>query len=76
MKILRREEVLEKMELEFIEMDSGFHIAIDVTYIDQVGEFKLILPTGEILDTSKMPEYYATDKRGEESTSSSQKSKA
>jgi len=48
------EEARDKMELVYIEMESGFHIAIDFTYIDQVEEFKLILPTGEVLDTKKI----------------------
>ena len=53
-KILTTIEVVDKTELIHIEMKSGFHISIDHTYIDQVGDFKLLLPTGEVLDTSEI----------------------
>ncbi|HZK70621.1 MAG TPA: hypothetical protein VFD03_03745 [Clostridia bacterium] len=49
---LNKKQAEEKMELVYIEMPSGFHIGIDFSYIDQVGDFKLTLPTGEILDTA------------------------
>jgi len=53
---LPQNEALKRMELIFIEMPSGFHIAIDATYLDQVGDFTLTLPTGEILDTKDLVE--------------------
>jgi hypothetical protein len=37
-----------KMDLTYIESPHGYHFAIDNSYADQVGEFKIILPTGEI----------------------------
>lgn len=49
-----KEEADEKMELVYIEMPSGFHIAVDFTFIDQVEDFKLKLPTGEELDTNEI----------------------
>jgi hypothetical protein len=54
MKELTKKEADNKMELIYIEMPSGFHIAIDSTYVDQVDDFKIKLPTGEILDTKKL----------------------
>lgn len=50
-KQLTAEEAGEKCELIFLEMESGFHIALDHTFMDQVDEFKLLLPTGEVIDT-------------------------
>ena len=54
MKVLTKEEAKDTMELIYIEMPSGFHIAIDATYIDQVKDFTLTLPTGEKLNTRKL----------------------
>lgn len=42
----------EKMDLIYVETPSGFHIGLDFTYIDQVGDFKITLPTGEVIDTA------------------------
>jgi hypothetical protein len=56
MKELSKQEADEKMELIYIEMPSGLHIGIDASYLDQVGDFKLKLPTGEVLDTKKLEE--------------------
>jgi len=53
-KQLTEEEARDKTEMIYIEMESGFHIAIYHTYMDQVEEFKLILPTGEVLDTETL----------------------
>ena len=50
-KQLTEEEAREKTEMIYIEMQSGFHIALDHTYMDQVEEFKILLPTGEVVDT-------------------------
>lgn len=46
-----KEEADDKMELVYLETDGGFHIGLDVTYIDQVGDFKIELPTGEVINT-------------------------
>lgn len=54
MKELSKREAKDVMELIYIESDSGFHIGLDLTYLDQVGDFKIILPTGEEIDTSKL----------------------
>jgi len=54
MKELSNIEVEEKCDLIFIEMESGFHLAVDASYLEQVGDFKMKLPTGETLDTSKL----------------------
>jgi len=50
-KVMNVEQAREKMELVYIETESGFHIALDFSYIDQVGDFKIKLPTGETIDT-------------------------
>lgn len=44
-------EALKKMELVYIETLTGFHIALDVTYLEQIGDFEIKLPTGEIINT-------------------------
>jgi hypothetical protein len=49
---MSEKEAREKMELVYLEMQSGFHIGLDHTYMDQVGEFKILLPTGEVIDTN------------------------
>lgn len=54
MRVLTQEEVNEKIELIYIETNSGFHIGLDFSYIDQVGDFKITLPTGEEIDTKKL----------------------
>lgn len=51
---LTKKEADEKMDLIYIEMPSGFHIGIDESYLRDVGDFKIKLPTGEILDTQKL----------------------
>jgi hypothetical protein len=51
-KVLSKKEADEKMELEYIETESGFHIGLDATYMDQVEDFKIVLPTGEVIDTN------------------------
>ena len=50
-KVMTKEEANEKCELVYIETESGFHIALDLTYMEQVEEFKITLPTGEVIDT-------------------------
>lgn len=44
----------ETMDLIYIETLSGFHIALDATYLDQVGNFIIELPTGEIINTANL----------------------
>lgn len=51
-----KEEADEKMELVYIETESGFHIGLDFTYIDQVGDFRITLPTGEVINTKNLKE--------------------
>ena len=48
-KELTKEEADDKMNLMYIEMESGFHIGIDATYLEQVGDIELLLPTNEML---------------------------
>lgn len=33
-----------RVQLEVIECDCGFHLGIDATYLDQVGDFKINCP--------------------------------
>ena len=54
MKVLTNQQVTDKCELVYIETASGFHIALDVTFIEQVGDFEIILPTGEIISTKDL----------------------
>ena len=58
-----QQDALEKMELIYLETDSGFHIALDATYIDQVGDFEIKLPTGEIINTAELKESQVQVKR-------------
>lgn len=37
--------------IAYIETDKGFHIALDATFMDQVDDFEIKLPTGEIINT-------------------------
>ncbi len=53
---ISEEQAKDKMDLVYLETPLGFHIGLDSTYIEQVGDFELNLPTGEILDTKKLPE--------------------
>ena len=50
-KVLSKQEMDAKGDLLYLELDSGFHLALDFSYIDQVGDFKIELPTGEIINT-------------------------
>ena len=54
MRVLTKDEANEVMDLIYIETESGFHIGIDASYIDQVKDFKLKLPTGEIINTKEI----------------------
>jgi hypothetical protein len=35
----------EQVQLEVCECDCGFHMGVDATYLDQVGDFKIICPS-------------------------------
>jgi len=40
------------VQLEVIECDCGFHLGIDASYLDQVGELVILCPNcGEEIDT-------------------------
>ena len=34
----------EQVQLEVVECDCGFHLGLDATYLDQVGDFKIECP--------------------------------
>jgi hypothetical protein len=53
---LSKQEADDKMELVYLETPSGMHIGLDATYIDQVGDFEIILPTGEKINTKNLVE--------------------
>jgi len=43
----------EKYVLEVLECNCGFHLGIDSSYLDQVGDFKMYCPScKQIIDTS------------------------
>jgi len=45
----------EKVQLEVIECDCGFHLGLDATYLVQVGDFKIKCPScGIEIDTAKV----------------------
>jgi hypothetical protein len=45
----------EEYDLEVIECDCGFHLGLDATYLDQVGDFEIPCPScGTIIKTSKV----------------------
>jgi hypothetical protein len=44
MKILSTQEANEKCEFMYIECNCGFHIGLDATYLDQVGDIILNCP--------------------------------
>jgi hypothetical protein len=52
--IIPEKEALNKCELLYIETSSGFHIGLDATYLDQEEDFKILLPTGELINTKKL----------------------
>lgn len=42
-------------ELEVIECDCGYHMGIDATYLDQVGDFKTLCPAcNKVIDTKEV----------------------
>jgi hypothetical protein len=56
LKELSKQEADTTMELIYIQTPSGFHIGIDATYVDQVGDFEIILPTFEKISTKNLVE--------------------
>ncbi len=45
----------EQYALEVIECDCGFHLGIDATYLDQVGDFKINCPAcGIAIDSAEI----------------------
>jgi hypothetical protein len=45
----------DKVQLEVIECDCGFHLGIDATYLDQVGDFVISCPScSEMIDTAEV----------------------
>lgn len=53
-KEVSKEDANDIMDLIYIESESGFHFAIDATYLDQVGNFIMVLPTGEVISTKEL----------------------
>jgi len=49
MKIIGPEEAKEKCDLTFIECDCGFHLGLDNSYLDQVGDIDIRCPACEKL---------------------------
>lgn len=52
-----KEEADEIMDLIYIKTKGGFNIGLDFHYMDKVGNFKIELPTGEVIDTANLKEY-------------------
>ena len=48
---LSEKEAKERCEMVFLETKQGFHIGLDASYLDQVGDFSLELPTEEKIST-------------------------
>jgi hypothetical protein len=45
----------ETVQFEVVECDCGMHFGLDATFMDQVGDFKLICPAcGLEIDTAKI----------------------
>ena len=45
----------EKVQLEVIECDCGYHMGIDATFLDQVGDFETTCPSCTcIIDTAEV----------------------
>jgi hypothetical protein len=53
-KELTKEEAMERMDLIYIESPLGFHFAIDNSFLDQEGDFHLVLPTEEVFYTKDL----------------------
>lgn len=56
----------QKTELEIVECRCGFHLGLDATYLDQVGDVVVLCPSCDtVLDTSKMETPSDTIETGE-----------
>jgi hypothetical protein len=43
----------DQVQLEVVECDCGFHLGLDATFLDQVGDFKINCPScGTTIDTA------------------------
>lgn len=52
-KTFTEEEARERMELNFVECQCGFHFGLDNTFVDQVEDFKIICPAcSRYIDTA------------------------
>ena len=48
---------LNKCELDVVECDCGYHLGLDATFVDQVGDFITVCPScGQDIDTGKLYE--------------------
>lgn len=53
MKRLTKKEADEVMDLEYIECDCGFHLGLDNSYLDQLGDIKIHCPNCDaLIDTA------------------------
>lgn len=61
MKNVSKQVADEKFELEYYECDCGFHLALDGSYLDQVGDIKLNCPAcNALIDTGLIPRHWET----------------
>ena len=45
----------DKVQLEVVECDCGFHLGLDATFLDQVEDFKIKCPSCKtVIDTKKV----------------------
>lgn len=43
----------EQVQLEVVQCNCGFHLGIDASYLDEVGDFKITCPScGTVIDTA------------------------
>lgn len=46
---------IEKCQIDVIECDCGYHLGVDATYLDQVGDFTTICPACEaVINTAEV----------------------
>ena len=44
----------DQVQLEVVECDCGYHIGIDATFLDQMGDFNTLCPNcGRMIDTAE-----------------------
>ena len=44
-----------QVELEVVECDCGFHMGVDASYLNQIGDFKMICPACKLIwDTAEI----------------------